>query len=71
MVLEKKFIITKMKKVESLHSLKQEKARRELFVKTLSYILLCAGALTMVGPFLWMVTTSLKEPGEVFSFQKI
>lgn len=60
-----------MEKIESLHRLKQQKARREVFIKMLSYVLLCAGALTMVGPFLWMVTTSLKEPGAVFSFQKI
>ena len=25
----------------------------------------------MVAPFLWMVTTSFKEPGEVFSYQKV
>ena len=35
-----------------------------------SYILLAVGALTMVAPFLWMVATSLKDPGSVFSFQK-
>lgn len=60
-----------MEKTESLHQLKQQKARRDFFIKMLSYLLLSAGALTMVGPFLWMVTTSLKEPGEVFAFQKI
>src|SRR3989338_8576203 len=35
-----------------------------------SYLFLLAGAITMVAPFLWMLTTSLKEPGAVFSFQK-
>ncbi|WP_426445903.1 carbohydrate ABC transporter permease [Paenibacillus sp. S-38] len=32
-----------------------------------SYVLLTAGVLLMVFPFLWMLATSLKPPGEVFS----
>ncbi len=35
-----------------------------------SYLILSVGAVSMVAPFLWMVTTSLKEPGAVFSFQR-
>jgi len=31
------------------------------------YLLLCAGAVTMVIPFLWMVSTSLKTDSNVFS----
>ncbi len=34
----------------------------------LSYCLLLAGAATMVAPFLWMVSTSLKELSQVFVF---
>ncbi len=33
---------------------------------TLRYILLCAIALLMVGPFLWMVATSLMDPQDIF-----
>ncbi|MFT4030005.1 MAG: carbohydrate ABC transporter permease [Protaetiibacter sp.] len=33
-----------------------------------SFALMFAGALTMVLPFLWMVSTSLKEPRKVFSY---
>lgn len=36
----------------------------------LSYALLTLGAVSMLAPFLWMVTTSLKEAGEVFSYRK-
>ena len=38
--------------------------------KFLAYIFLAVGAIAMVAPFLWMITTSLKEPGEVFSYQR-
>jgi len=44
--------------------------RREVFKKLWPYGFLILGALTMVGPFLWMLTTSLKEPSQVFSFSK-
>ncbi len=43
---------------------------KTFFEKTGAYLLLVVGAVTMVGPFLWMVATSLKQPGAVFSFQK-
>jgi len=33
-----------------------------------SYIILFLGAVTMVVPFLWMISTSLKVPSEVFVF---
>ncbi|MBP9865459.1 MAG: carbohydrate ABC transporter permease [Candidatus Omnitrophica bacterium] len=38
--------------------------------KTAAYIFLTVGAVTMVGPFMWMVSTSLKNPGDVFSYSK-
>ena len=34
------------------------------------YLFLIVGALTMVGPFVWMISVSLKNPGDVFSYQK-
>lgn len=34
--------------------------------KILAYILLTIGALTMIIPFLWMISTALKEPGQIF-----
>jgi multiple sugar transport system permease protein len=37
-----------------------------LLVRAVLYVLLVAGALVMLTPFLWMVSTSLKEPAEVF-----
>lgn len=49
---------------------KKNRQKKNYLGKTASYFLLLVGALTMVGPFLWMVTTSLKEPSQVFSFQK-
>src|SRR4051812_9860137 len=32
------------------------------------HIVLSLGALTMIGPFLWMLSTSLKAEGDVFVF---
>ena len=42
------------------------KTRARLF-DALAYALLIFGALVMVGPFVWMVSTSLKEPADQFS----
>lgn len=33
-----------------------------------SHMLLILGGITMVAPFLWMISTSLKEPSDVFAF---
>ena len=38
--------------------------------KYIAYVFLALGAIAMIAPFLWMITTSLKEPGEVFSYQR-
>src|ERR1043165_2119427 len=40
---------------------------QKLLLDTICYILLLLGAVLMVGPFLWMVSTSFKLPGSVFS----
>lgn len=42
------------------------KTQARLF-DALAYALLIVGALVMVGPFVWMVSTSLKEPADGFS----
>ena len=45
--------------------------RRKKFLRTfLLYVFLILGAVTMLAPFLWMITTSLKQSGEVFSYLK-
>ncbi len=36
--------------------------------KIMIYIILILGSITFLIPFLWMVSTSLKEPGAVFVF---
>ena len=35
-----------------------------------AYCFLATGAIAMIAPFLWMITTSLKEPGSIFSYQQ-
>jgi len=42
-------------------------AFRRLIHHAIVYVLLCAGAVLFIAPFLWMVTTSLKEPQNLFS----
>lgn len=36
-----------------------------------AYLLLASGALAMVAPFLWMLSTSLKEAGTLFSYDRV
>ena len=57
-------------KSASSEQMKKTQKVRTVLNKTFSYVMLTIGAITMVAPFLWMITTSLKEPGQVFSFQK-
>ena len=40
---------------------------RRRAIDLLAYLLLSAGALVMVGPFLWMLSTALKQPADQFS----
>lgn len=47
---------------------KREKERRIVIRKTMSYILLSVLGISMIFPFLWMVSTSLKDPGDVFTY---
>jgi multiple sugar transport system permease protein len=40
---------------------------QKLVVDLFSYIILLAGSLLMVGPFIWMISTAFKPPAEQFS----
>ena len=53
-----------------VEKIKRSQAKKDFTAKTGAYLLLSVGAVTMIAPFLWMVATSLKEPGQIFSFQK-
>lgn len=43
------------------------KQRQKLLLDIISYTLLLLGTVLMVGPFLWMVSTSFKLPGDQFT----
>ena len=43
------------------------KQRQKLLLDIITYTLLLAGTVLMVGPFLWMVSTSFKLPGDQFT----
>jgi len=47
---------------------KKRKKRIELIKKIISYICLSVIGISMLLPFLWMISTSLKEPGAVFTY---
>ena len=47
---------------------KQKKRLRDISFKTILYIILGGISITMIIPFIWMLSTSLKEPGAVFTF---
>ncbi|MFH1902691.1 MAG: carbohydrate ABC transporter permease [Candidatus Omnitrophota bacterium] len=53
-----------MTRLESKH----RKEAKSAFGKTVWYIVLGLGAITMLVPFFWMLSTSLKEAGAVFTF---
>lgn len=53
---------------EALRKSKQRKKIRGITNKTVYYILLSVFGITMIFPFLWMVSTSLKDPGDVFTY---
>jgi multiple sugar transport system permease protein len=62
----KKTLMTKLS--DELLKSKKAKARKELLRKTLIYVILTLGAITMIIPFLWMVSTSLKEAQAIYTF---
>jgi multiple sugar transport system permease protein len=43
------------------------KSTQKIILDLVTYILLIAGAVTMLGPFLWMVATSFKLPADQFT----
>jgi multiple sugar transport system permease protein len=57
-------------KQRTFAQVKRQHLQQIILRKMGAYTLLTLGAVTMVAPFLWMVSTSLKEPGAVFSFQQ-
>jgi len=59
--------VAREKTLEELKRRARFKAQAKVL---LAYGFLSAGALAMIAPFFWMVTTSLKEPGSIFSYQQ-
>jgi multiple sugar transport system permease protein len=60
-----------MKNIETSQGLMQSKklrAKREYLFKSILYFILILGGITMILPFLWMVSTSLKEPQAIYAF---
>ncbi|MFB0546151.1 MAG: carbohydrate ABC transporter permease [Anaerolineae bacterium] len=49
-------------------SVNLHKRQRELIRQFITHLFLSAGAVTMIVPFLWMISTSLKMPGKVFTY---
>lgn len=47
---------------------KRMKMRRDIILKTVTYAFLILAGITMILPFLWMISTSLKEPQAVYAF---
>lgn len=56
-----------MEKVLTLKDIERRKKFRTIVKRLSWYTFLSLGGVTMVIPFLWMISTSLKEPGVVFS----
>ncbi|HDM08648.1 MAG TPA: carbohydrate ABC transporter permease, partial [Candidatus Omnitrophica bacterium] len=54
-------------KALTLQKIKESRKKRERFKKLIAYLFLTLFGLTMVLPFIWMVSTSLKLPQEVFT----
>ncbi len=47
-------------------SLVEERKRKEMISNLIAYIILSIGAFTMVIPFLWTISTALKDPSDVY-----
>jgi ABC-type glycerol-3-phosphate transport system permease component len=52
-------------------SWRRRTAQRTLIRRAIAYIVLILGSLAMIGPFAWMVSTSLKQEGSVFIFPPV
>lgn len=57
-----------MREEKSLSRIGRERRRKDILKKVLTYAVLTAGGVTMILPFMWMVSTSLKSFGSVFIF---
>jgi len=68
--LSEKILKKKDKVMAQIHNIeappKKPLKPKDAASKTFSYLILCLGALTMIGPFMWMITTSLSARGDVF-----
>ena len=53
---------------DALKEVKKKKKVKDTANKVVFYILLGIFGLSMIFPFLWMVSTSLKDPGDVFTY---
>jgi len=54
---------------DSLNLEREMKRKQEKIIgKFIAYLLLSLGALAMIVPFIWMLSTSLKEPSQVFIY---
>lgn len=53
---------------EALIESKRLKRKHELIFKGITYIFLTLVGITMILPFLWMLSTSLKEPQAIYTF---
>ena len=61
----------KKKKVVEVTELKKRSPLRRALQRVGLFILLSLGAVTMAAPFFWMISTSLKEAGQVFAEAKV
>jgi len=59
-----------MKHEATIEEIKRQVRIRSDAKKLLAYSFLATGAVAMAAPFFWMITTSLKEPGAIFSYQR-
>lgn len=55
---------------EEVKKIKFQKNLGDNLKKSMIYLMLTFGAITTVAPFIWMVVTSLKEPSQVFAYDK-
>lgn len=60
-----------MAREKSVNELTKEAQIKRGVKKGGAYLLLASGAVAMIAPFLWMLSTSLKEPGALFSYDRI
>ena len=57
--------------IMNLEKVKHQYRQKMALKKIIAYSFLILGSLTMIAPFMWMLTTSLKDAGSVFSFSDL